>query len=186
MVDAEFRPVGVVSIRDLVGGSEATALVSMTTPASTVVQTSSIEVAGAGLAETGRRHLVVVDERGTVTGFISAHDVMCALLGQPVRHPKSFPHYGPATKRGWSDPVPRTPHHALDLPPGPGLIQLIRGGRNLQERAVWISASRDLRADAERFMSHEDALPEHLRAPRARGELRVRVAAMAPQLPAAT
>ena len=174
VVDEEFCPVGVVSIRDLLAGDGAVVADVMTVPADTVLHTLGVEEAAMMLAITGRRHLVVVDDANRVTGFVSAHDMMCALLGQPVRHPDSFPHYDPVTRLKWSDPVPLTPLRARELPSAPGLLQVIRGGLGQPEKKVWIAACRSVKDQAERFLADEDALPPRLHSPRARGELRVR------------
>jgi CBS domain-containing protein len=88
VLDRDHRPVGVVSLRDLVAGSDLEA--SMTAPAQAIAETASIEDAARALARTDYHHFVVVGTDGKAVGMVSSLDLLRATLGLPARHPAAL------------------------------------------------------------------------------------------------
>jgi CBS domain-containing protein len=89
VLDESGRPVGVVSLRDLLADEPPRRPVS---PAVSVPSTSTIESAARVLAESDYHHLVVVDATsGRAVGMVSSVDLLRAMLDLPARHPAAFP-----------------------------------------------------------------------------------------------
>ncbi len=95
VLDEEGRPVGIVSLRDLLTGDAPR---KATSPAFSLVSTTTVESAARALVETDYHHLVVIDEEsGRAVGMVSSVDLLRAMLDMPARHPKAFPAFGTAT-----------------------------------------------------------------------------------------
>lgn len=90
ILDEAHRPVGVVSLRDLVREDE---LVQATAPVSTVRSQASLADGARRLVELDVHHLVVVDDDGVAVGMVSALDFVRALVGAPAHHPAAFERY---------------------------------------------------------------------------------------------
>jgi CBS domain-containing protein len=134
-----------VTLRDLVGRTGATAGGIMTSPAATISADAPIADAGRRLAETGRHRLVVVDAEKRAIGIVSAVDIVRGLLGLPVATPRGpFPHLDEATHLTWTDDAPLDLAHLDAVPDGPGLLQLVHGGAGLPERVVWVESCENL------------------------------------------
>jgi CBS domain-containing protein len=147
VVDAEGIPLGVISVRDLIrtrGGS--TVAERMGHPAVSVTPDSMVRDAARIMAEHGIHRLPVVDGAGRAIGMLSMIDVLRALLGVPVSHPDTFPHFDSETGLCWTDDTPLDIEHADRAPDGPGILVLRLGGRNLAECDVWVEASNNVRA----------------------------------------
>jgi CBS domain-containing protein len=86
VLDASYRPVGFVSLRDIAPDGDAT----ITRPAAVIEDSVGVEAAARALAESGRRRFVVVDGAGRAVGVVSAIDFVRALVGLPPRHPPRF------------------------------------------------------------------------------------------------
>lgn len=176
VVDEKGRPVGVVSLHDLVSRTGARAADLMTSPAATVHVDAPIAEAGRLLAETGYHRLVVVDWEGRAVGVVSSLDVIRGLMGLPAAHPAAFPHLDPETHLRWTDDQPLEAGHLDPTATGPGLIVLVHGGASLPERVVWAESCDDvfgrLTDILERPQDAEPMLAWWL----ARGNLRFRVA----------
>jgi len=88
VLDETHRPVGIVSLRDLLSDNadsfEATQVVA------TVKSTEAVDVAAKQLAESGYHHLVVIDEKGVAVGMVSALDFVRAFVNLPPHHPEPF------------------------------------------------------------------------------------------------
>ena len=80
VLDEEHRPVGVISLRDLV----RTGRPRMSSPARTIRQDAMLSHAAHMLAEENLHHVVVVDAMGRAVGMLSALDVLRALAGLPA------------------------------------------------------------------------------------------------------
>jgi CBS domain-containing protein len=94
VLDDDGRPVGIVSLRDLLGSDGP---VEPVRPVFSVVSTTPVEEAARSLAETDYHHLIVVSEKtGRAVGMVSAVDLLRALIGMPARHPGAFPAFGRA------------------------------------------------------------------------------------------
>jgi len=92
VLDDEKRPVGVVSLRDLVHARGARPAVT-----EAVVSVGVDEPLGAAarkLAEKGLHHVVVIDAEGRAVGMLSALDVMRGLLGLEAKHPSAIDTFG--------------------------------------------------------------------------------------------
>jgi CBS domain-containing protein len=88
VLDSSGIPIGVVSLRDLVGsGAAATVHERMTSPPILISRDATIEAAATRLAEHGIHRLVVVDDAGIAVGIVSALDLVRAFAGLPARHP---------------------------------------------------------------------------------------------------
>jgi hypothetical protein len=112
----------------------------MTRPAATISQCDTIEHCARAMADEYLHRLVVVDDDGLARGMVSALDVVCALIGRPVRHPAPFPHYDRKSDVFWSDDMlleAASPESVLD---GPGVLALISGGKGRPETLAWAEA----------------------------------------------
>lgn len=96
VLDEEHRPIGVVSLRDLVGDADIDA--AMTTPARSILMGATIEDAARALAESGYHHVVVVGTDGRAVGIVSSVDLLRALVGLPPRHPAALQDVKPAPR----------------------------------------------------------------------------------------
>ena len=173
VLDDVGRPIGVVSLRDLVGPKSGDTVASrMSAPAVVALVGSRIEDVAKLIGETGHRHLVVVDERGRAIGMVSTVDVVRALMGLPVRHPAAFPHRDAKTGVTWSDDTPLTQQAIEAAPDGPGVLALVHGAASIPERVVWVGSTNNVQtrlidmlsrpqddAELSRWLEH----PEHLR-----------------------
>ena len=146
VLDEDGKPLGLVSLRDLVADKQgATVGERMTRPAATVPAGARIAVAARDLARTGYHRLVVVDEAGTAVGIVSAVDVIRGLMGLPASHPQSFPHVDRETGLSWTDDRPLEMGEIVAAPKGPGVLLLVHGSAGVPERVVWAEAPEDIR-----------------------------------------
>ncbi|MBK7583936.1 MAG: CBS domain-containing protein [Myxococcales bacterium] len=146
VLDAAKRPIGVVSMRDLLRTpAPGTVAACMTVPAVTVPATASIEDAARAAADGGVHRVVVVDAKGRAVGVASSLDLVRGLLGMPAFHPATFPHWDKARGVSWTDDTLLELDRVGGAPNGPGVLVLIRGGRNLEERVVWAETAHNVR-----------------------------------------
>jgi len=94
VLDTNHRPVGMVTLRDLVDKDHLT---KITEPASTVGELSTISIAAQIMGHTGYHHLIVTDGSGKAVGMISSMDVVRAFAGQPPHHPSTITKLSRAT-----------------------------------------------------------------------------------------
>jgi CBS domain-containing protein len=92
VLDAAERPVGMVSLRDLVDPRKREPHVSK--PVVTVAIDEPISSAAKRLAEAGVHHVVVLDSEGRAAGMLSAVDIIRALIGLEAKHPKEIDAFG--------------------------------------------------------------------------------------------
>jgi CBS domain-containing protein len=180
VLDDKRRPVGVVSLRDLIGAGHRFAVAErMSRPVVTVKPESSIEEAARLLGDTDLHHLVVADEDGAAVGIVSSIDVVRALVGLPARHPGAFPHYDFETGLVWTDDIELKYETIEAAPDGPGVLVLIHGGAGEREHVVWAEAASSLRGRLLDLLSlpqvHVASLARWLE----RGRIRFRAAAVA-------
>ena len=146
VIDEARRPVGFVSLRDLVRVDENTHVGDcMTSPADTIVAGTTIDATARQLAERNRHHLAVVNADGIVVGFVGSLDVVRGLLGLPVPHPGAFGRYDPAKGVAWSNDFPLVEANIAKAPDGPGLLRLVRSRPNEPDRVVWSEGSHNVR-----------------------------------------
>ncbi len=146
VLDEEGKPLGLVSLRDLVADRPGTKVGErMTQPPATVPAEARIGAAARILAGTRYHRLIVVDGDGRAVGMVSSVDIIRGLLGLPVPHPASFPHLDRETGLSWTDEMALDADHILAAPSGPGVLVIYYGGAGVAERAVWAEATDDLR-----------------------------------------
>jgi CBS domain-containing protein len=146
VLDKKGAPVGVVSMRDLLGRAENTPVeLVMTKPALSVRLGASIEEAARLIGETNFHRLIVVDEGGRAVGVVSSLDVIRGLVGLPAQHPPPFPHYDADTDLVWTDDLPLDMDRIEAAPDSPGVFAIIRGGAGKRETVAWAEGSRNVR-----------------------------------------
>jgi CBS domain-containing protein len=146
VLDEDGKPLGLVSLRDLVADRPgATVGERMTRPAATVAAGARIGEAARALARTGYHRLVVVDEAGTAVGMVSSVDLIRGLMGLPAPHPQSFPHVDRETGLSWTDDRPLERGEIVAAPEGPGVLLIVHGSAGVPERVVWAEAPDDIR-----------------------------------------
>jgi CBS domain-containing protein len=146
VLDEDGKPLGLVSLRDLVADRPgATVGERMTRPAATVAAGARIAEAARALARTGYHRLVVVDEAGTAVGMVSSVDLIRGLMGLPAPHPQSFPHLDWETGLSWTDDRPLERGEIAAAPEGAGVLLLVHGSAGAPESVVWAEAPEDIR-----------------------------------------
>lgn len=180
VLDEDGKPLGLVSLRDLVADKPgATVGERMTRPAATVAAKAPIAAAARLLARTGYHRLIVVDEAGTAVGMVSSLDVIRGLMGLPAPHPASFPHVDRETGLSWSDDRPLEMGEVIAAPKGPGVLVLVHGSAGVPERVVWAEAPEDIRGRLVEMLTA--AQPGLLGSWLEHGSLRFRAAAVPEQ-----
>jgi CBS domain-containing protein len=86
VLNDEHRPIGVVSLRDLMTGEPAQA----SSPVWSIAETATIEEAAKSMGEASFHHVVVVNAAGRAVGMLSALDLLRAFAGLPPKHPAPF------------------------------------------------------------------------------------------------
>jgi len=98
VVDDDHKPVGIVSLRDLVDPKRQGA--RMTELVVKIDVDASIVSAARALVDANVHHLVVIDSEGRAAGMISALDVVRALIGVAAKHPIAIEDFdAPAVKK---------------------------------------------------------------------------------------
>jgi len=181
ILEATGRPIGFVALRDLVAAPPGAPVQSiMSSPADVVSARASIRDAAALMARRSRHHLVCVDVDGRAVGFVSLLDVVRGLIGEPVCHPESFPHYDSTSGLSWTDPI-RLAFGTIGLAPaGPGLLVLIDGTPGRKDRVIWSESSGDVRGRLHELATGPGAAPPHVRDAALAGHLWFRAAASPP------
>jgi CBS domain-containing protein len=146
VLDEDRRPVGAVSVRDLVGRRPGDRVCDrMNRPALTVSERASVAEAARLMAETGRPRLAAVDAAGRVVGLVSALDLVRGLLGLPAARPARSPRMNLSAGVVWTDELPLEPPMFEAAPDGAGLLVLIHGDLGISKRVVWAEACDDVR-----------------------------------------
>ncbi len=87
ILDDERRPVGMLSLRDIVDTRQAHP--NVVTNVCTIGQDASLEDAARMMMDDEIHHLVVVDARGLAVGMLSSADVIRGLVGAEPKHSPS-------------------------------------------------------------------------------------------------
>lgn len=178
VVDDDHRPIGMVTMRDLVrAGAGKLVEHAMTSPAITIAATATIIEAAQKICDLSLHRLVVTDASGAAIGMLSALDVVAGLAGLPARHPAPFPHYDREVAVCWSDDAVLELERAGLAPDGPGVLVLIHGKAGVPERVVWAEGCHNVRTRIEELLSVPQSEPMLARALRL-GELRFRTASI--------
>jgi CBS domain-containing protein len=85
VLDGDHRPVGVISLRDLLENPTGD-IRPASKPVLQIEETATIESAARLLSEAQVHHLVVVDTDGQAVGMLSSLDVVRALLHATSHH----------------------------------------------------------------------------------------------------
>jgi CBS domain-containing protein len=179
VLDPAGRPVGVVSLHQLVRGRDGESVLErMTVPAPILDENATMTEAAHLIGQRDHVHVVVVDDGGRAVGIVSAADVLRALVGMPVQHPGTFPHVDPLTHLTWTDDAPLDDQHADTLPDGPGLIALIDDRPWVARRIVWVESAVDIQARILDMLDLPQESPELSRWLRYGPALRFRVASV--------
>jgi CBS domain-containing protein len=144
VLDDDGRPIGVVSLRDVLD-TDRRARDVMTRPAACVSMSATIEAAAAQVARGNRHRLVVVDGTGAAVGMLSTLDVLRALLDVPTRHPEAFPHWDASTGTSWTDDWPLEEESHGRAPDGPGVLVILTDHLGLRGAIVWVEACANVR-----------------------------------------
>lgn len=120
ILDEDHKPVGIISLRDLVDKSGGRPRIR--DDVRSILATASIDEAARLIVDASLHHLVVVDEAGLAVGMISTLDVLRALIGREPRHPKSIER----VRAQGSEAPP--PGGMLDTGPGSGDEGGTKGG----------------------------------------------------------
>ena len=148
VLDEHQRPVGMLTMRDLVGdlGTD-TVSDRMTRTVVTVEAAAPIESAARILCERSLHRLPAVDREGRVVGMVSSLDVLRGMVGLPTSHPAQFPHFDERTGLIWSDDIEFEVERVLKAAAdGPGLFVLVRGGPGRVEQPVWAESAGNVRS----------------------------------------
>jgi CBS domain-containing protein len=146
VLDSGGHPLGVVSLRDLAAPKPGVAASErMSSPPAVVRAAASIPEAARMVAETGYRHLVVVDETRRAVGMVSAVDLIRGLLGWPAPHPVAFPHLDVKTGLQWTDDAVLDERMLDAAPDGPGLLVLVHSRPGVPDSLVWVESAWSVR-----------------------------------------
>lgn len=160
VVDDAGRPVGMLSISDLVGSLDGVTVADrMTTPPITVGRDEPLEEAGNRLADTGYHHLAVVDGAGRAVGFLSAIDVLRAQLGRRVLHPDLFPYASAGPNVAWSARAGLDDAGVAGAPTDAGMLVLLAHGDGAPDTVVWAETAHNVQT---RLRQLRDDPPERL------------------------
>ncbi|MFO0564579.1 MAG: CBS domain-containing protein [Polyangiaceae bacterium] len=160
VLDDDGRPIGLVSFRDLLRPNAPDRVKDrMSVPVLTVDADTGIEETARILAERGVHRLVVVDADGRAVGIASSLDVIRGLLGLPAWHPSAFPHWDKRFGVSWTDDTLLELDRLDVAPDGPGVLALVRGGRDVEERVVWAEALHNVRTRLYDLLSRDPEEP---------------------------
>lgn len=177
VLDAAGRPVGMVSLRDLLRRDGDYVGQRMSRPVASASAGSAVDEAARLIGETGFHRLVVVDAEGRAVGIVSAIDLVRALAGLPASRSPMFPHYEAETGLTWTDDTLFELDRVEIAPPGPGIVALIHGGVGVPERVVWAEAVGDARQRLIDILTEPEIQAPALRRWLRQGGLRFRAAA---------
>jgi hypothetical protein len=160
VVDDAYKPVGMISISDLVCDLQGFEVQSkMTSPAVVVDQFMPLSEAIECFADSGYHHLPVVDAGGKAVGFLSIIDVVRAQLGHDLDHPRTSPHSRAEPTIEWSEKAWLTKNGIDAAPDEGGMLVLVARAPDGPEMVVWAEAADNLR---ERLTALRDDPPPRL------------------------
>ena len=158
VLDDDRRPLGSVSVRDLVGRRPGDRVCDrMSRPALTVPERSSLADAARLMAETGRPRLAVVDSAGCAVGVVTALDLLRGVIGLPAPRPALAPRMNLSAGVVWTDELPLEPAMFRAAPDREGLLVLIHGWPGISKRVVWAEACDDVRRRLEDMLAAPQA-----------------------------
>jgi CBS domain-containing protein len=137
VLDDARRPIGVVSIRDLVRKEPAPRI---STPALSISADTTVEETARMMAENDKHQLVVVGGDGRALGLVSSLDVVRALIGLPAHVPATFPRRDKAPGVSWTNAEPFDADHVASAPTEGGIVVLATGGPRRPDCDLWAEA----------------------------------------------
>jgi CBS domain-containing protein len=147
VLDAQFHPVGIVSLRDLSDEPRTDPVEGrMSAPVVCVAADEPARLAALRLGGLKLRHAVVVDREGRAVGMVSAGDVLRSLLGLGPSHPPAFPQVDLTLEPElvWSEDFPLELDWTLTrAPAGPGILGLATD--DPRRPLVWIESCENVR-----------------------------------------
>lgn len=171
ILDDAHRPIGVVSIRDLVREESAP---TISTPALSISADTTVEETARMMAEQNKHHLVVVGGDGRALGLVSSLDVVRALIGLPARIPETFPRRDKALGVSWTNPAVLDTDHVAAAPTESGVVVLTMGGPRRPDCDLWAEACVGMRGRLMELLETQQS--PALAAILARSDLRFRCA----------
>jgi CBS domain-containing protein len=178
VVDDARRPLGVVSLRDVLDADGGTARDRMAKPAICVALSTTIDHAARQLASSDRHHLLVVDGTGVAAGMLSTLDLLRALLGMPIKHPTAFPHWDETTRVSWTDEWPLDEEGCTHAPDAAGFLLIVSGDYGQRDRVIWTEPCASVRARLLELVSMPSKEPAPLALHLSQPGLRFRAAAV--------
>ena len=141
VLDDAGHPLGVATLHEIDGCRRADELAEhLRSPAVSVHQSTTVEVAAKTLAESNADCLMLVDDRGVAVGALRAVDLLRALLGMRIQHAERS-----AAPRCWSRGMLLDVDAAHHAPALPGVILLDPGGAESKPNIVWVEAAENIR-----------------------------------------
>lgn len=179
VVDERDVPLGLVSLRNLARAKrEEPVSKHMTTPAATVLPSTTVEEAGRQMGQLSYHHLVVVDDHGRVAGFVSSLDVIRGLVGLPASHPPAFPHQEPESGLNWTPTLPLN-FDNIDRVAPDSAGMLVLTNIDDPEQVLWAEASNSVAQRLRAFVAGAHNLPEPVTERLGAGKLGFRTASFA-------
>lgn len=153
VLDPYGKPVGFISLRDILSRHQPVVRDCMSSPPISIRTHHTVDDVARSLAERNLHHAAVVDDDDHAVGVVSVLDVVKALVGAPVSHPPAFPHYDRETGLVWSDDTVLRLESADTAPDGPGVLALVVGGAGRREIVAWAEACENVRTRVYELLS---------------------------------
>ncbi len=176
VVDDEGKPVGMLSLRDVLTREGETVGERMSAPVVMIWAGASLEDAVHLLCDTGHHRLVVVDQRGIAVGMLSSLDVVRAMAGRIPTHPNVRADFDERTGLLWTEDERLDWEHVHHAPQAPGIFLLLERSRDGLDRVAWIEAADDIRARLMDLVLRRASRPLPIASAIERGALRFRAA----------
>lgn len=146
VIDDEGKPVGLLSIRDVLTREGETVGERMSAPVVMIWSGASLADAAHLLSDTGHHRLVVVDHRGVAVGVLSSLDVVRALVGKVSAHPNVRADFDERTGLLWTEDERLDLEHVHHAPQAPGIFLLIERSNEGLDRVAWVEAAENVRS----------------------------------------
>lgn len=176
VIDEEGKPVGMLSLRDVLTREGETVGERMSAPVVMIWAGASLEDAARLVSDTGYHRLVVVDNRGVAVGILSSLDIVRAMMGKVPAHPNVRADFDEHTGLLWTADERLDLEHVQHAPEAPGLFLLTDRSQEGLDRVVWIEAVDDIRARLMELILRRAARPVPIASAIEKGALHFRAA----------
>lgn len=176
VIDEEGKPVGMLSLRDVLTREGETVGERMSAPVVMIWSGATLEDAAHLLSDTGHHRLVVVDNRGVAVGMLSSLDIVRAMVGKVPAHPNVRADFDEHTGLLWTADERLDFEHVQHAPQAPGLFLLTERSQDGLDRVVWIEAVDDIRARLMDLVLRRTARPVPIASAIEQGALHFRAA----------